>query len=202
MSLFVTTLTPDLEDAWASLFGACASGCFCRYWHFEGTKNEWLERLAFTPETNHAEQRAARATSHASAVGLIALDGEAVVGWMKIAPRASVPKLRRLPVYRALDLGPDDGVWSIGCVLVHPEHRRRGVARALLEGALALARTKGARAVEAYPHRRDEELRDEELWMGPLGLYASCGFAALGGNEAYPVLRCALGASEPGKKHA
>jgi GNAT superfamily N-acetyltransferase len=188
----VTELTPDLIDAWALLFGACASSCFCRYWHFDGTKNEWLARLAFAPGTNEAEQRVALAESRPSARGLIALEGEVVVGWMKLSPRSAVPKLRRLPVYRALDLGTDEGVLSIGCILVHPSHRRQGVARALLEEALAVAKASGARALEAYPHRRDEALRDEELWMGPLSLFQAYGFQPLDGNAAYPVLRCVL----------
>jgi ribosomal protein S18 acetylase RimI-like enzyme len=197
--LRVTALTPDLVDAWTLLFEACASSCFCRYWHFEGTKNEWLERLAFTPGTNTDEQRAAVREAHPSGRGLVALDGDVVVGWMKLSPRSAVPKLRRLPVYRALDLGDDDGVLSIGCVLVHPAHRRRGVARALLEEALASAKATGARAVEAYPHRRSEALRDEELWMGPLSLFEAYGFLPLEGNAAYPVLRCVLEGRVSGK---
>ena len=192
MPLRVASLTPDLAPAWALLFGACSSSCFCRYWHFEGTKNDWMARLAFSPETNEAEQRARLAEQHPSASGLVALEGDLVVGWLKLAPRAAVPKLRRLPVYRALDLGPDDGVLSIGCLLVHPSYRRRGVARALVREALVVARASGAHAVEAYPHRRDEALRDEELWMGPLALFEEEGFRPLEGNVAYPVLRCTL----------
>jgi hypothetical protein len=34
---------------------------------------------------------------------------------MKLAPRAALPKLRKLPTYRSLDLGDDAGVFSIGC---------------------------------------------------------------------------------------
>ena len=192
MTLRVTPLTPDLVSAWALLFGACASSCFCRYWHFEGTKNDWLARLAFSPETNEEEQRTRLAVGHPSARGLVALEGEDVVGWLKLSPRSAVPKLRRLPVYRALDLGPEDDVMSIGCLLVHPSYRRRGVARALVREALVVAKASGARAVEAYPHRRGEELRDEELWMGPVALFEEEGFRALDGNAAYPVLRCAF----------
>jgi len=192
VGLRVTKLTSELAPSWGLLFGVCASSCFCRYWHFEGTKNEWLARLAFAPETNEAEQRARLAEGDPSARGLVAVEGEVVVGWLKLSPRATVPKLRRLPVYRALDLGPDEGVLSIGCLLVHPSYRRRGVARALVRHALVVAKETGAHAVEAYPHKRDEELRDEELWMGPLALFEEAGFRALEGNAAYPVLRCTL----------
>ena len=45
----------------------------------------------------------------------------------------------------------DVAVWSIGCFVVRTGFRRRGVARALLDGAIAYARSMGAPAVEAYP---------------------------------------------------
>jgi GNAT superfamily N-acetyltransferase len=186
--LRVEALTLETFDAWKELFDACASGCFCRYWHFEGTKNDWLARLASAPETNAAEQQGRLAEEHASAWGLVAFEGDVAVGWLKLAWRSAVPKLRRLGVYRALDLGADDGVVSVACLLVRPTARRRGVARALLEGAVIAARGAGARVIEAYPHRRDEALRDEELWMGPLALFEEQGFEKVTG-DVYPVLR-------------
>jgi GNAT superfamily N-acetyltransferase len=191
-AVVVTELTSRHADAWANLFRECASDCFCRYWHFEGNKNDWLARLAFTPQQNEEEARARLATGDPSARGLVALDGDAVVGWLKLVPRAAVPKLRRLPVYRSLDLGTDDGVLSVACLLVHPSHRQRGVARALLKGAVELATTSGATVIEGYPHRRGEALRDAELWMGPLSLFEGASFVSVGGNDAYPVLRRAL----------
>jgi len=191
-TLRIAPLSPELVDGWAALFVGCASGCFCRYWHFEGTKNEWLARLAFTPEDNEAEARIAVLDASPKGVGLVAVLGDDVVGWLKLAPRSAVPKLRRLPVYRAVDLGADDGVLSIACLLVHPSQRRQGVARALVLHAVTHARSLGAHTVEAYPHRRSEALREEELWMGPLSLLESCGFSCVGGNTAYPVLRYVL----------
>jgi GNAT superfamily N-acetyltransferase len=192
MPFDVRVLTPDLLDAWADLFRACASGCFCRYWHFEGTKNEWLARLAFEPAINEADQRERLQARHPSATGLVALSSGVVVGWMKLTTQGALGKLRRLPVYRSELAAADEGVLGIGCVLVHPEHRRQGVARALLEGAVSHARATGAKAIEAYPHLRSEPLRDEELWMGPYALLEAAGFVSQGGNRAYPVMRLAL----------
>ena len=196
----VVALAPELEPAWADLFAASSSGCYCRYWHFEGGKNDWLARLAFAEGDNHAEQRALLLAGDDRARGVVALEeapepqAQAVaVGWMKLVPVAAVPKLRRLPVYRALSLGPEKGIWSVGCLLVRPTHRRRGVARALVLGAVAIAAGWGASAVEAYPHRRGEALRDEEAWMGPLSLFEECGFSVVGGDLAYPVLRRVIG---------
>jgi GNAT superfamily N-acetyltransferase len=185
----VEPLSPALLPAWRRLFEQASCDCYCRYWHFEGTKNEWLDRCAHRPEENAAEVPVA--------TGLVALEGDDAVGWMKIAPRATVPKLRRLPVYKSRDLGSDEGVLSIGCFLVHPSRRGHGVARALLEAAPAYARSVGAVTLEAYPRRSEHRLADEEAWMGHLELFLAAGFQALESSEAgafgaYPVLRLAV----------
>lgn len=172
----------------AALFDACGSACFCRYWHFTGTKNEWIERCALRPDENRRDLETALANRDDSARGLVAIDGDAIVGWMKLAPRASLPKLRRLPVYRALDLGPDDAVLSIGCFLVHPNHRKNGVARALVNHAAKIGRDRGV-AIEAYPHAIDRTMYDEEAWMGPASIFARAGFAHEAGELPYPVFR-------------
>jgi GNAT superfamily N-acetyltransferase len=124
--------------------------------------------------------------------GLLALEGDddaAAVGWMKLAPRARLPKLRRQGAYRALDLGDDEGVWSIGCLLVRPDRRRRGVARALVEAAPEHVRAWGGRTVEAYPHRVAHALHDEEAWMGPEGLFVTLAWQAVHDVAPYPVYR-------------
>ena len=185
--------------AWGELFERASSGCFCRWWHFGGVKNDWLARCATEPETNRAEAEACVRAGHEEALGLVALEGDEVVGWMKLAPRASVPKLRGLPVYRALDLGPDDGAWSVGCFLVDPRHRRRGIAEALLDAAPAFVRARGGRLIEAYPRHVHEtehsRLHDEEALMGPESLFVSRGFVRAevpGEMKMYPVYRLAL----------
>ena len=178
-------------DAFEALFRASDSACFCRYWHFTGDKNAWLERCALSPDDSLHEQRGAVALAKDEARGLLAFDGDGdhAIGWMKLTPRAVVPKLRRLPVYRALDLGPDDGVFAIGCFLVHPAHRERGVARALLAAANAHVRGWGGRAIEAYPRRTTEPMHPEQAMQGPLGTFLAQGYVEIGGETPYPVLR-------------
>jgi GNAT superfamily N-acetyltransferase len=188
----VAPLSLETAPGWSALFEACGSACFCRYWHFAGGKNDWLARCFERPAENLEEQLARVAERSPEAQGLVALEGELAIGWMKLAPRTVLGKLRRQGAYRPLDLGPDDGVWSIGCFLVHPEHRRRGVARTLVLAADEHVRTWGGRAIEAYPHRAAYPLRDEEAWMGPEGLLVSCGYVATHGDGPYPVYRRTL----------
>jgi GNAT superfamily N-acetyltransferase len=182
----IEALSAARFEAWTRLFDACTCTCYCRYWHFAGDKNAWLERCATEPEASREEMLAALRDPQ----GLIATEDERVLGWMKLVPRASLPKLRAQSVYRALDLGSDDGVYSVGCFLVHPEHRQRGVARALLAAAPDHVRALGGRAIEAYPRRWPEPLRDDEVWLGPLRLFEELGFSEVKDPRAtrqYPV---------------
>jgi len=189
----VAPLSPGVAGAWSALFEACGCACHCRYWHFEGGKNDWLARCFEQPERNRDEQLALLAAGATEARGLVAMEGDLAIGWMKLAPRDALPKLLRLGPYRALDLGEAGGVHVIGCLLVRPDRRRRGVARALVEAADAQVLAWGGRAIEAFPHRASHDLRDEEAWMGPEGLFRSLGYEAVHGDGPYPVLRKVLG---------
>lgn len=181
-------LGPEHLESFARLFAEDGSPCYCRYWHFEGDKNAWLMRCATSPDESRIEQETEVRASLPRAGGLVALDerGE-VIGWMKLAPRATLPKLRKLPTYRAHDLGPDDDVWAIGCFLIHPNARRKGMARALVRAAIVAARARGARSLEAYPR---EGIHPAEAWTGPAAIFE--GFEHVAGEHPYPVLRRAL----------
>jgi len=184
----IERLSPANAPELARLFERAGSSCFCSYWHFTGDKNEWQARLAFEPDKNRAEllERAALPLA-----GLVARnDDGAVVGWMKLEPATNLGKIYAQRPYRALPgLVPSrDGVWTVGCFLVDPEFRRRGVARLLLKAGIAAAEVAGARSVEAFP-RRAEGVRDEELLAGPFALFASEGFRLVHEQIQYPVLR-------------
>jgi GNAT superfamily N-acetyltransferase len=204
VTLAIVALDAATAPAWVGLFEACASPCFCRYWNFEGKKNDWLERCAFRPEENRDEQLALVRAGAPEARGLLALEGDVAVGWMKLAPRSLLPKLTRQGAYRPLDLGPDAGVWSIGCLLVRPEQRGQGLAMALVQAAPAHVRSwtgaasalEPARAIEAYPRGRTDgalaRLHAEEAWVGTEALFDRCGYVRVAGEAAYPVMRRTL----------
>lgn len=168
----------------ARLFEGAACDCYCRYLHFEGDKNAWLERCATAPEENRRELEAEIAGRVPRAAGIVAVSAGEVVGWAKLAPRAALPKLRRTSVYRALDLGDDDGVLSLGCLLVHPAWRGRGVAAALARGAVDVGRRRGARVVEAYPVQTTGRISPEEAYRGTTALFEAAGYEAV--NVAAP----------------
>jgi len=197
-SLRVEVAGPAHEAGLAALFEAAASPCHCRFWHFNGSSNAWLERCATAPEQNRAEFTSALREGSDEARGVVALGPEggdgATWGWLKVAPAEGMKKLYDRRLYRGLPCfeGDREGVMVIGCALVHPAHRHAGVATALVAGAVRLALTWGARALEAFPRRPKEPVSDEELWTGPMGAYARSGFVEVSDFEPYPVLRRVL----------
>jgi len=171
------------------LFRRAGCGCYCRYWHFQGDKNAWLERLRFSPEESGAELTRDLADPALGPQGVIAVDAGRVTGWMKVCPAARLEKLYTQRPYRGMPgLGAErPGVFAIGCVLVDPAERRRGLTRGLLDAALEVARLAGGSSVEAFP-RDAPLLGDEELWMGPHSIFLERGFRIAQGIGQYPVL--------------
>lgn len=189
--LIVEPLTAARAPALVALFAREGSPCHCRYWHFAGTNKEWEARCALEPEENARALLAAASEGSVEAQGIVARRGDEVVGWLKVAPRAALPKLLgRLP-YR--DLDDPGGVLSLGCFLVDPTMRRAGVAGALLDGAIAHAPSLGGRFLEAYPRVSDAPLHDGEAWQGPHALFVSRGFRVVREASQYPVLQRAVG---------
>lgn len=174
-----------------ALFERVGSHCYCRYFEFQGDKNDWQARLAFAPEENRRELH--ERARIAELAGIVARTPERVVGWMKLERASALPKLYAQRPYRALPrLGPDrEGVFTVACFLIDPEWRRRGVASALLSRGIEAARAAGAHSLEAFP-RRAEDVSDEQLFTGPLALYLKQGFVVIHEQSQYPVLRRSL----------
>jgi GNAT superfamily N-acetyltransferase len=199
MDMDIETLAagPEHLRGLLALFEAAGSPCYCRFFHFQGPVNEWLDRCANRKEESREELSAALRAASDEARGVIALAPEGpaaaaqVVGWMKVAPAMIMQKAYERRLYKGLPCfaGDRQGVFLIGCALVHPAFRRRGVATALVAGAVRLAPVWGARALEALPRRPREPVSDEELWTGPVGAFARSGFVEVHELDPYPVLR-------------
>ncbi|NQX10816.1 GNAT family N-acetyltransferase [Microbacteriaceae bacterium VKM Ac-2855] len=105
--------------------------------------------------------------------GVLAYDGDDVVGWAAVHPRAdtSFATNRKIPHVDDLD------VWSVWCVRVRPGHRGSGISHALLAGAVDFARAHGAPAIEGYPV--DNGTKKVDLTMAYVGtrrLFEKAGF--------------------------
>src|SRR6478609_3095266 len=115
------------------------------------------------------------------APGVLAYDGDEVVGWAAVAPRAELPFARSRKIPHVDDLP----VWSAWCVRVRPGHRGRGIAVPLLEGAVDYARAQGAPAVEGYPvDNRGEKVDLTMAYVGTRALFEQAGFELAARTEA------------------
>lgn len=106
-------------------------------------------------------------------IGVLAYEGEEVVGWAAVAPRAQTTfaRNRKIPHVDELD------VWSVWCMRVRPGHRGKGILHPLLAGAVEFARSQGAPAIEGYPV--DNQGRKVDLTMAYVGtrsLFEKAGF--------------------------
>ncbi|MDA4895222.1 MULTISPECIES: GNAT family N-acetyltransferase [unclassified Microbacterium] len=105
--------------------------------------------------------------------GVIAYrDGEPV-GWAALHPRrdTSFARNRLIPHVDDLD------VWALWCFRVRPGHRKQGVSHALIEGAVAYARERGAPAIEGYPvDNAGEKVNLTMAYVGTRALFESAGF--------------------------
>jgi GNAT superfamily N-acetyltransferase len=105
--------------------------------------------------------------------GLLAVDGDDAVGWLSLGPRSDYPRIDRSRATPPVD---DLDVWVAACLFVHPEHRRTGVATALLDGAVEAAAAAGVAAVEGYPRGDDDGLTPGSMFVGTVSLFRRAGF--------------------------
>jgi GNAT superfamily N-acetyltransferase len=106
--------------------------------------------------------------------GVLAYDGDEVVGWAAVHPRAdtSFATSRKIPQV------DDADVWSVWCIRVRPGHRGQGISHQLLAGAVEFARAYGAPAIEGYPVDNHGEKVDLTMaYVGTLKLFERAGFS-------------------------
>jgi GNAT superfamily N-acetyltransferase len=119
--------------------------------------------------------------------GLIGYRGKVPVGWVSIGPREDYAKLKRSRVMKAVDEQP---VWSVVCFVVPAVYRDQGVAQALLKGAVAYARKRGAKLIEAYPVDKPARSKDEYMWFGAKSMYDNAGFKEVARRKRHrPIMR-------------
>lgn len=115
------------------------------------------------------------------APGVLAYEGDTVVGWAAVAPRSGLP-FARSGLYPDLD---DLPVWSLWCIRVRPGHRRQGIAHHLVAGAVAYAAEQGAPAVEGYPTDNQGLRVDLTMaYVGTRSLFESAGFTKVADTRA------------------
>jgi len=198
MKLTVHPLTaerwPDLEALFNARGCSVARGCWCMYYRRSGPRGP-LPAGTTRAQANRADLKALLRSREPP--GLIGYRGKVPVGWVSLGPRDDYAKLRRSPVMKAVDERP---VWSIVCFVVPSQYRGQGVARALLDGAIAYARKLGVALLEAYPVDKPGRSNDDSMWFGAKSMYDAAGFEEVARrkpNRPIVRIRAAAGRIEP-----
>ena len=191
MKLRVLPLTLERWADVETLFGArgcsIARGCWCMAYRRSGSGES---PPAGTPRAKANRAGLKALVDAGDPPGLIGYRGTLPMGWISLGPREHFARLRRSPVMKAVD---DQPVWSIVCFVVPSEHRGQGVARALLDGAIAYARENGATLLEAYPVDKPGRARDDYMWFGAKSMYDAAGFTEVARRKPErPVVRLAI----------
>jgi GNAT superfamily N-acetyltransferase len=107
--------------------------------------------------------------------GVLAYLGDVPVGWCSVSPRDG---LSRLVNSRTIPKVDDRAAWSVICFVVRAGYRRRGVADALLEGAVEYARSQDASLVEGYPlDAEGARISASFVYVGTVSMFERAGFS-------------------------
>jgi GNAT superfamily N-acetyltransferase len=180
-------LTQERWDDFERLFGprgACG-GCWCMWWRVQAKE--------FERNKGEGNRRAMRKlVARGTVPGILAYHGGEAVGWCSVAPRADFPRLERSRILAPVDERP---VWSIVCLFVAKQWRRRGVSEGLVEAAVRYVRKTGGRIVEAYPVDTDgKAMPDAFAFHGLASTFVKVGFTeAARRSKTRPIMRKRLG---------
>lgn len=164
--LVFRAVTKRTRDDFVALFDrpGCQKLCWCMAWR--ATKEEGR-----SPTGAVRRRQILGRIDNGTPVGLLGYDGGEPVAWVSIAPKDT---------YRRLG-GPEpaagERVWSLACMFIRRDHRRRGLAHALIAAAVEEARRRGATAVEAYPVDPDSPSYG---YMGFVPAFTRAGFVEIG----------------------
>lgn len=168
-------LTPRLmDDLGEVLRGSWGAGCWCM--HPRLTDPQLRELPGPGTETQRRRQAMTRLARRRRAPGLLAFEGDEVVGWVAVAPRT---ELTRIEKSRATPRVDDEDVWVIPCVTVRKTARGQGIACALIRAAAEYAFEHGAHGVEAYPRAGVARTFDDNAWFGTEAMFRRAGFRVI-----------------------
>jgi GNAT superfamily N-acetyltransferase len=152
---------------------ADANVCWCLSYRIPSKENR---ELRGTARSERVEQLVEQGP-----IGVLAYDGDEVVGWAAVAPRADTTFARNRKIPHVDDLD----VWSVWCIRVRPGHRKAGISHHLLQGAVDFARERGAPAIEGYPvDNRGEKVDLTMAYVGTRELFERAGFVKVADTDS------------------
>jgi ribosomal protein S18 acetylase RimI-like enzyme len=186
----VRDVTPELIPEYQRFFDQYAfrdfpawQSCYCIETHRTPDDAEWAERTAADNRRDMTDL-----IGHGRVTALLAFAGEQPVGWCNYG---ETTRLAGVMHKLKLDAADEEGVGSVACFVVASPYRGHGVASKLLEAAIERLRSRGLRAVEAYPSRTGDN-SPQGQYRGPLSLFVRAGFETHRELDRYLVLRKTL----------
>ena len=167
----VKALTPDTWDAFAALaekHNGVWGGCWCTYFH-----PSLPDRAPGAEGSRLMKQRLVHdGVAHAALV----FDGDAAIAWCEFGSPDELPNIYHRKQYDAGEANP--APWRITCFFVDRDHRRSGVAREALDGALELIARAGGGEVVSFPNELAPGKRTSSSFLhnGTRAMFEKAGF--------------------------
>jgi GNAT superfamily N-acetyltransferase len=173
--MIAVTFNPLSEATWPDLQvlfglkGACG-GCWCMtprlpaklYNECKGEKNKQLLHNLIRD---------------GQPLGIIAYHEKTPIGWCSVSPKDNLLSMKPS---RLMNHTETKNVWSVVCLFIAKEFRRKGISSLLISGAVEYAFNNGADHVEAYPSiPKIKSMPDVFAWMGIEASYKKAGFRLL-----------------------
>lgn len=167
----VRPLTPETFPAWLALaqkHNGVWGGCYCSYFHGDtaGTVKDEYDRATFK------RRLVDEGVAHAALV----FDGDTAIAWCEFGSPEELPNIYHR---KQFDAGEDHAApWRITCFFVDRDHRRSGVAREALDGALRLIAQAGGGEVVSFPNepRPGKKTSSSFLHNGTRAMFEKAGF--------------------------
>lgn len=170
--LNIKPLSPDMADQFISYLSEMDYShaehwhfCYCQYYHVDCSSAEWRERTA---EQNKA--LAEENIKNGLMRGLVAMDGEQMVGWVNVN---DVNNYALLKQDKELHSFPGRSAMVV-CFVIHPEYRGKGLANKMLAQAVEKSRQEGFDRIIGRPFVWSAH--PERQYHGVPKMYADLGF--------------------------
>lgn len=167
----------DFEDLLGEK-GGCG-GCWCMSWRLK--KSDFEKNKG---EVNKANMKSL--VEQQEEIGVLAyIDGKPI-GWCAVAPRERFIKLQNSRVLKRID---DQPVWSITCIFLAKEYRRKELSSQLIMGAVNYCKLNNAKIIEAYPAiPYDKKVPAAFLWTGIPVSYERAGFVVATQRSKWKII--------------
>lgn len=187
--MIIKALKPELIDDFLFFFDEVAftdnpnwAKCYCHFYHFEGTPEQFQETTA---EEN---RKASKSLINSNNMyGFLAYKDGKPIAWCNANIKE---KFSKSMLGERIMNTSGEKMASIVCFLIAPGHRRQGLAKLLLQTACSEFKSKKFEIIEAYPRKGD--LTEAMHYHGPLSLYMSHGFNIYEEFEDFYIVRKSL----------